>query len=96
MLLLTSVLGRELGSRRTLPLNSRRLTAGLLRQLAGGLGLGVPAGAAQGDLLTMIEGKLAEVGRDALHTQVVLDQRTHIMSLQDETGLFQEMPPPQR
>ena len=46
---------------RTLPLNSRRLTAGLRQQLAGGLG-------AQGDLLTLIEGKLAEAGRDHLHT----------------------------
>ena len=41
------------GLRRTLPLNSRRLTVDLLRQLAGGLG--VPADAAQGNLLTVIE-----------------------------------------
>ena len=80
--------------RRVLPLNSRRLTAGLLRQLAGGLG--VPASASQGDLLTLIEGKLEEASHDPLHTQVVLREvegGTHI-SLQDETGVFEEIDPP--
>ena len=43
-------------SRQVLPLNSRNLTVGLLRQLAGGLG--VPAATPQVDLLTLIEEKL--------------------------------------
>ena len=82
-------------ARRTLPLNSRRLTAALLRQLAGGLGL--PTTASSDDLRTLIEGKLTEAGRDPLHTQVVLrehERGTH-MSLQDETGVFHEFDPPE-
>ena len=47
--------GRGVG-RRPLPLNSRRLTAQTLRQLAEGLG--VPSGASYGGLLSMIERKL--------------------------------------
>ena len=80
---------------RTMPLNSRRLTAPLLRQLAGGLG--VPTTASRGDLYPMIEGKLTEAGRDPLRTQVVLrevDRGIHL-SLQDETGVFSEFEPPQ-
>ena len=82
-------------ARRPLPLNSRRLTAQTLKQLV--QGLGVPSDASQGDLLSMIEGKLAEAGRDPLRTQVLLrtvEQGVHI-SLQDETGVFEEIEPPE-
>ena len=75
--------GRRNGQ--TLPLNSRRLTVPLLRQLAEGLG--VPTTASQDNLRSMIEGRLMEADRDPLRTQVVLrevGQGTHI-SLQDES-----------
>lgn len=77
----------------TLPLNSRRLTATLLRQLAGGLG--VPTTAARGDLLTMIEATLTDEGRNPLHIQVVLQEvegGTYIR-LRDESGIFKEVEP---
>ena len=83
--------GRRNGQ--TLPLNSRRLTVPLLRQLAEGLG--VPTTASQDDLRSMIEGRLMEADCDPLRTQVVLrevGQGTHI-SLQDESGVFQEIEP---
>lgn len=57
----------------TLPLNSRCLTAALLRQLA--VGLGVPSTASQGDLCLIIEGKLSEAGHEPLPTQVVLQEK---------------------
>ena len=85
--------GRGVG-RRPLPLNSRRLTAQTLRQLAEGLG--VPSGASHGDLLSMIKGTLSEEGHDPLQTQVVLrtvEHGVHI-TLQDETGVFKEIEPP--
>ena len=80
----------------TLPLNSRRLTAALLRQLAGGLG--VPTTAPQGDLLTMIESKLTEEDRDPLHTQLLLHDVAGgvCISLRDESGVFLEIQPPER
>ena len=67
----------------------------LLRQLAAWLG--VPTTASQGDLRPLIEGKLTEVGRDPLHTQVLLREVEHgtHMSLQDETGVFSEFEPPE-
>ena len=72
----------------TLPLNSRRLTAALLRQLAGGLG--VPTTAPQGDLLMMIESKLTEGDHDPLHTQLLLCDVTRgvCISLRDESRVF--------
>lgn len=56
--------GSEVGRGRiqTLPLNSRRLTAPIMRQLAGRLG--VPINASQADLCPMIEGKLTKADRD--------------------------------
>ena len=79
----------------TMPLNSRRLTALLLRRLADGLG--VPIGATQADLRPMIEGKLTESGRDPLHIQVItrsVENGTHL-SLRDESGIFAEFEPPE-
>ena len=79
----------------TLPLNSRRLSSSLLKQLAGGLG--VPTSASAGDLRPMIEGRLTEAGHNPLRTQVVLREvegGTHI-SLQDESGVFHEFEPPE-
>ena len=74
----------------TLLLNSKRLTASVLRQLAGGLG--VPTPATQADLRPMIEGKLTKSGWASQSTQVVLCKvpGTHL-SLHDETGVFAEL-----
>ena len=84
----TAVATERKKAAQTLPLNSKRLTASLLRQLAGGQG--IPTSASQGDLRPMVEAKLTEDGRDPLHTQVVLTGGTHI-SLQDESGVFHEV-----
>ena len=73
----------------TVPLNSRRLTVPLLRQLAGWLG--VPSTAKQGDLGPMIEAKLVEDGRDLLLMET--EQGTCV-SLQDESGMFWEFDTP--
>ena len=83
------------GSGQTLPLNSRRLTMSLLRQLAAGLG--VPSTASQGDLHPMIEGKLSDGGHDPLRTQVVLCEveRGTLVCLRDESGVFREIEPPE-
>ena len=87
-----SVRGRA-AVQRPLPLNSRRLTAQVLRQLVGGLG--VPSSASQGDLLSMIEGKLLDAGRDPLRTQVALypEGRGIHIHLLDEMGTFEEIKP---
>jgi hypothetical protein len=83
------------GSGKTLPLNSRRLTVSLLRQLAAGLG--VPSTASQGDLRPMIEGKLSDDGHNPLRTQVVLREVElgTLVCLQDEAGVFREIEPPE-
>ena len=80
--------GGQRGSVRPVTLNSRRLMAQRLRQLAGGFG--VPSSASPEDLRAMIEGKLTEGGRDPLQTQVVLrtEERGVHMTLQDEDGVF--------
>ena len=45
----------------------------------------------------MIEGKLAKAGRDPLRTQLLLPTVEHgvHISLQDETGVFEEIEPPE-
>ena len=54
-----------------MPLNSRRLTAGHLRRLAAALD--VPTGASTDELRQVIDGKLAEEGRETQNIQVVLE-----------------------
>lgn len=83
---------------RPLPLNSKRLTAVLLKQLA--RGLDVPATASPEEVRQLIEGKLAELGRDPRNVQVILrqvDQGTQV-GLQDNEGVFLEVAqaPPDR
>lgn len=79
---------------RTVTLNSKRLTASRLKQLAGALG--IPRAASSEDLRAMIEGKLTDDGRDPLRIQVVLRtvERGVHMTLQDEMGVFMEIEPP--
>lgn len=79
-----------------LPLNSRRLTAPVLKQLAGALDL--PSTAPLDDVRQMIEGKLLEMGREPRNTQVLLQEaaRGVHVSLQDVDGIFLEAEPPVR
>ena len=84
--------GRRCG--RSLPLNSRRLTGALLKQLADGMGL--PISGSLDSVRQLIDGKLEELGRDPRNVQVILQehgsQGTHI-SLQDEEGVFLRVEP---
>ena len=75
------------------PLNSRRLTAGQLRRLA--MALEVPSSGNPADTRLIIEGKLAEMGRQPRNVQVVLEggSPTAGLSLRDETGIFVTVDP---
>ena len=82
--------GSEHGSIR-LPLNSKRLTANHLRRLAAQLD--VPTGASADELRQMIDGKLAEGGRDVMNVQVVLGPEPNSeFALEDEEGQFLAVP----
>ena len=73
------------------PLNSKRLTAPVLKQIAGTLG--VPDTAALDEIRQMIDGKLLEMGREPRNTQVVLGEAAHgiHICLQDADGTFLEL-----
>ena len=74
-----------------LPLNSRRLTASHLRCLAAELE--VPTGASTNEICQMIDGKLAESGKD-VNVQAVLvsAQPTCEFYLEDAYGKFLTVP----
>lgn len=78
-----------------LPLNSKRLTQGLLKQLARAMEL--PTAASSNDLRQMIACKLEGLGRDPMNVQVVLRERARgpHLSMQDEGGTFVEAEPPE-
>ena len=80
-------------SQRPLPLNSKRLTATLLRQLA--VGLELPTAGSLDELRQVIDGRLTELGRDPLNTQVLLQERESgvWVCLQDAGGVFLETEP---
>ena len=86
-------LGAGLGSGRPLPLNSKRLTGVLLKQLA--RGLDIPATSSGDELRTLIEGKLGDMGHDPRNTQAVLHEaETGVnISLQDADGVFLTVKP---
>lgn len=70
-----------------IPLNSKRLTAAHLRRLA--TAVGVPATAAGDEVRTMVEGKMAELGREPQNVQVVLGATPlDAFSLLDADGPF--------
>ena len=83
---------------RPLPLNSRQLTAPFLKQLATGLEIPICTAASLEDIRLLIDGKLGEMGRDPMNTQVVLEEGegggTHL-SLQDAEGVFLRVEPPE-
>ena len=80
---------------RQMPLNSRRLTAALLKQLAGGLD--VPTSASMEEVRQLIDGKLGELGRDPRNTRAVLEEgdRGTRISLRDAEGVFLTVDPPE-
>ena len=71
-----------------LPLNSRRLTVRVLRQLARELGL--PGSASASDVRPLIEGALNDLNREPRNVQVLLLEAEAgiTVSLQDEDGVF--------
>ena len=70
-----------------IPLNSKRLMAAHLRRLA--TAVGVPTTAAGDEVRTMVEGKMAELGREPKNVQVVLGATPlDAFSLLDADGPF--------
>ena len=80
---------------RPLPLNSKRLTAAHVQQLARTLGL--PTTASPDNIRQMIDGKLAEIGREPPNFQVVVQREVEgdraYLYLQDASGVFLESEP---
>ena len=78
---------------RPLPLNSKRLTGAVLRQIA--RGLGVPGTASADEVRQVVEGKLGELGRDPRNTQVcwVEVEDGLKVTLKDADGVFLEVEP---
>ena len=85
----------EIPSGRVVPLNSRRLTATHLRQVAEALGL--PTTGSTDQLRQLIEGKLeSDKHVEAANVQVVLQEEQRVETkffLMDENGVFLETTP---
>lgn len=75
-----------------LPLNSRRVTAPVLRQIAGALQL--PDASSLDEVRQMIDGKLVEMGRKPKSTQVVIRDWVLVRFPQDETGKLRKLSRP--
>ena len=75
------------------PLNSKRLTGVLLKQLAAALD--VPTTATTEDLRRLINGKLTDLGREPMNVQVVLQRSSKgtTLTLRDVGGDFMEAKP---
>ena len=71
---------------RVWPLNSKRLTAALLRRIANALSLPTDAPAEQ--LRQLIEGKLITMGKEPMNVQVLVTGAAETPALQDEGGVF--------
>ena len=86
--------GSGTGIGRTVPLNSRRLTAALLKQLASGLG--VPTTGTAEDIRALVSGKLEESGKDPMNVQIFLREGESgvEMNLRDAGGMFLHIKPP--
>lgn len=80
---------------RPLPLNSKRLTAAHVQQLARTLEL--PTTASSDDIRQMIDGKLTEMGHEPPNVQVVVQREVEggraYLYLQDASGVFLESEP---
>ena len=80
-------------SARTLPLNSRRLTASIVNRIA--KELGVTGTASLEDLRQIVEGQVEELGHSPPNVRVELVEtdRGVVVSLQDDKGTFLECEP---
>ena len=78
---------------RVLPLNSRRLTAVIVKRIAKALEL--PDSAALDDLRQMVDGKLSERGEEPKSVQVALidTERGVVIELRNEDGVFLTVAP---
>ena len=84
----------EMPRGKRVPLNSRRLTAVHLRQLAEALGL--PAVGSTDEIRQVIEGKLQSSGYEVANVQVILEESSLIhtkISLEGEDGQILETNP---
>ena len=90
---MTSRFAVGLGTGRPLPLNSKKLTGALLKQLA--RGLDIPTGASGDELRQLIDGKLGDMGHDPRNTQALLQEAENgvSVSLQDVDGVFLTVEP---
>lgn len=84
---------REPFQGRPLPLNSKKITVPLLKQLA--RGLGVSDTDSPDELRQSIKEKLGEMGREPRTVQVRLQETTHgtRIGLQDADGIFLDLAP---
>ena len=79
---------------RAFTLNSRRLGAVYVKEIAKGMGL--PTKAAGDELRQLIEGHLSEEGREPPNVQVIIDEKTRqekgrCLYLADDSGVFKEI-----
>ncbi len=82
---------------RTFALNSRRLGAAYVKEIAKGMGL--PTKAAGDELRQLIEGHLSEEGREPPNVQVIIEEKTRqekgkaywCLYLADDSGVFKEI-----
>ena len=82
---------------RTFALNSRRLGAAYVKEIAKGIGL--PTKAAGDELRQLIEGHLSEEGREPPNVQVIIEEKTSqekgkaywCLYLADDSGVFKEI-----
>ena len=72
-----------------IPLNARRLTKTMLRQIGKALGVPSSSSATCAELKLMVEGKLTELGYDPLNVQVILsDEINGAMFLVNDEGII--------
>ena len=87
--------GRVAKAGRPMPLNSKKLTGILLRQLARGLQIENTAGTSVAELRQLVEGQVEDLGHEPRQTQVVLTEVEHGVKvcLRDADGTFLTVEP---
>uniref|UniRef100_A0A1X7SN98 Uncharacterized protein n=1 Tax=Amphimedon queenslandica TaxID=400682 RepID=A0A1X7SN98_AMPQE len=87
--------GRVASTNRPVPLNSKRLTGILLRQLARGLEIEGTTGTSVSELRQLVEGKIGDLGHEPRHTQVLLAEVENGVQicLRDAEGIFLTVDP---
>ena len=80
---------------RPLPLNSRKITTAMWRQIANALE--VPGPTAAGEVRLMVEGKFRDMGKDPANVQVHVTEveRGNHLKLVDDEGEFLSVDPPE-